>query len=291
MFFIGLLGKKDKKIKILKKYLLILVGAIIFAAGLEFFLVPNNILDGGVVGVSMILQNYIKIPLGVFIVILNIPFLYLGYKQIGRRFTIASLFGIVAMSVFTSLFHPYPPLVTDPFLACIFGGIVLGLGVGLVIKAGGTLDGSEMFSIFATRKLPVSVGEMVLGINVVIFIFAGFVFTWESALYSMIAYFIAAKVMDVTIEGVNESKSVFIISTKYKEISEEISKELGRSTTLLNAEGGYSGAETKVVFCVVTKLEESKLKDLVEEIDDGAFVSIGHVSEVSGANFKKRDIH
>lgn len=285
------MAKKEKTRKLIQKYITILVGSAIFAAGLEFFLIPNNILDGGVVGISMILQNYIKVPLGLFIVLFNIPFLYLGYKQIGRRFTLASLVGIILMSVFTSLFHQYPPLINDPFLACIFGGIVLGLGVGLVIKAGGTLDGSEMFSIFATKKLPVSVGEMVLGINVIIFLIAGFVFSWESALYSMITYFIAAKVMDVTIEGINESKSVLVISSKYTEITQEISKELGRSSTLLHAEGAYRGEETKVVFCVITRLEESKLKELIYDIDENAFMSVGHVAEVTGANFKKRDIH
>lgn len=279
------------KITIIQKYALVLIGSILFAAGLEFFLIPNKILDGGVVGISMIAQHYMNLPLGVFIVILNIPFIYLGYKQIGTSFTIASIFGIITMSIFTSVFHPYPPLITDPFLACIFGGIILGLGVGLVIRSGGTLDGSEMFSIFATKKLPISVGEMVLIINVIIFIVSGFVFTWESALYSMISYFIAAKVMDTVIEGINESKSVMIISKEYRKISEEILKELGRGVTLLKAEGGYSGEETKVIFCVITRIEEARLKEIVTSIDKAAFLSIGNISEVAGANFKKRDIH
>lgn len=275
----------------IKKYTLILLGAVLFAAGLEFFLIPNKILDGGVVGVSMIAQHYIQLPLGIFIVLLNIPFIYLGYKQIGTSFTLASIFGIITMSVFTSVFHPYPPLITDPFLACIFGGIILGLGVGLVIRSGGTLDGSEMFSIFATKNLPISVGEMVLIINVIIFVISGFVFTWESALYSMISYFIAAKVMDVVIEGINESKSVMIISKEYRQISDAIQDRLGRGVTLLKAEGGYSGDNTKVIFCVITRIEEAKLKEIVMSMDKNAFLSIGNISEVSGANFKKRDIH
>lgn len=279
------------RVAILQKYLLIILGSIIFAAGLEFFLIPNKILDGGVVGVSMIVQRYIDLPLGVFIVLLNIPFVYLGYKQIGGSFTVASIFGIIIMSVSTSVFHPYPPLITDPFLACIFGGIILGLGVGLVIRSGGTLDGSEMFSIFATKKLPISVGEMVLIINIVIFIIAGFVFSWESALYSMISYFLAAKVMDIVIEGINESKSVMIISKEYRQMTECIQNQLGRGVTLLKAEGGYSGDETKVIFCVITRIEEATLKEIVTQIDKNAFLSIGNISEVAGANFKKRDIH
>ncbi|MDO4813731.1 MAG: YitT family protein [Gemella sp.] len=275
----------------IQKYALITLGAILFAAGLEFFLIPNNILDGGVVGISMIIQRYIDLPLGIFIVLLNIPFIYLGYKQIGVSFTVASIFGIIVMSSFTSVFHPYPPLITDPFLACIFGGIILGLGVGLVIRSGGTLDGSEMFSIFATKNLPLSVGDMVLIINVIIFTVAGFVFSWESALYSMISYFVAAKVMDVVIEGINESKSVMIISKEYEEISSAIQDRLGRGVTLLKAEGGYSGEDTKVIFCVITRIEEAKLKEIVMDMDSNAFLSIGNISEVAGANFKKKDIH
>lgn len=279
------------KLSYFKKYFVILLGSIIFAAGLEFFLIPNHILDGGVVGLSIIAYHYIKIPLGIFIFILNIPFLYLGYKQIGLQFTLASIFGIITLSIATSLFHPYPPLITDPFLACIFGGIILGVGVGLVIRSGGTLDGSEMFSIFITRKLPISVGEMVLVINVVIFIISGFIFSWESALYSMISYFIASRVMDTVIEGLNDSKSVMIISKEYQAISTAIQEQLGRGVTLLLAEGGYSGDDTKVVFCVITRIEESILKQIVTTVDKNAFLSIGNIAEVSGANFKKRDIH
>lgn len=276
---------------IFKKYFLILLGSVIFAAGLEFFLIPNEILDGGVVGISMLVQYYFNLPLGIFIFILNIPFLYLGYKQIGKDFTIASIFGVIALSVMTAVFHPYPPLVTDQFLACVFGGIILGIGVGLVIRYGGTLDGSEMFSIFATKNLPISVGEMVLGINIIIFLISGVVFSWQSALYSMISYFIAAKVMDIVIEGLNDSKSVMIISKEYRKISNDIQKNLGRGVTLLNGEGGYSGEDIKVIFCVITRIEESTLKNIVFNNDNNAFLSIGNIAEVSGANFKKRDIH
>ena len=191
----------------------------------------------------------------------------------------------------TLIFHPFPPLVTDPFLACIFGGIILGIGVGLVIRNGGTLDGSEMFSIFVTKNLPISVGEMVLSINIVIFIISGFIFSWESALYSMISYFIAAKVMDIVIEGLNDSKSIMIITKEYENISHDIQTKLGRGVTLLHAEGGYSGEDTKVIYCVITRIEESLLKNIVVSNDKNAFLSIGNIAEVSGGNFKKKDIH
>ena len=281
----------ENTIEFLKKYISIIIGSLIFAAGLDFFLIPNNILDGGVIGISIIARHFLGFPLGVFIFLFNIPFLFLGYKQIGRGFSVASVFGIIILSFATSYFHKFPPLVTDPFLACVFGGIILGIGVGLVIRNGGTLDGSEMFSIYATKKLPISVGEMVLGINVVIFIASGFVFSWEAALYSMISYFIASKVMDIVIEGLNDSKSVMIISSNYQTISQEIQDRLGRGVTLLHGEGGYTGHETKIIFCVITRIEESKLKKIVFKNDRGAFLSIGTVSEVSGRNFKKKDIH
>ena len=255
----------ENTIEFLKKYISIIIGSLIFAAGLEFFLIPNNILDGGVIGISIIVRHYLGLPLGIFIFILNIPFLYLGYKQIGRGFAVASIFGISVLSLATVWFHNSSPLVTDPFLACIFGGIILGVGVGLVIRNGGTLDG--------------------------IFIVSGFVFTWEAALYSMISYFIASKVMDIVIEGLNDSKSVMIISSNYQVISQEIQDRLGRGVTLLHGEGGYSGHETKIVFCVITRIEESKLKKIVFKNDRSAFLSIGTVSEVSGGNFKKKDIH
>ena len=281
----------ENTIEFSKKYISIIIGSLIFAAGLEFFLIPNNILDGGVIGISIITRHFLGFPLGVFIFLFNIPFLFLGYKQIGKGFSVASVFGIIVLSVATSYLHKFPPLITDPFLACVFGGIILGIGVGLVIRNGGTLDGSEMFSIYATKKLPISVGEMVLGINVIIFIASGFVFSWEAALYSMISYFIASKVMDIVIEGLNDSKSVMIISSNYQVISQEIQDRLGRGVTLLHGEGGYTGHETKIIFCVITRIEESKLKKIVFKNDRGAFLSIGTVSEVSGGNFKKKDIH
>ena len=281
----------ENTIEFSKKYISIIIGSLIFAAGLEFFLIPNNILDGGVIGLSIIARHYTGLPLGVFIFLFNIPFLFLGYKQIGRGFSVASVFGIIILSVATSYLQKFSPLITDPFLACVFGGIILGIGVGLVIRNGGTLDGSEMFSIYATKKLPISVGEMVLGINVIIFIASGFVFSWEAALYSMISYFIASKVMDIVIEGLNDSKSVMIISSNYQVISQEIQDRLGRGVTLLHGEGGYTGHETKIIFCVITRIEESKLKKIVFKNDRDAFLSIGTVSEVSGGNFKKKDIH
>lgn len=275
----------------LPRIILITLGAIIMAVALELFLIPNALLDGGIVGISIILSQLTGMQLGLFIFILNIPFFYLGYKQIGLTFALSTAYGITVLSIATSQLHSVQAFVNEPFLATIFGGLILGIGVGLVIRVGGSLDGSEIFSIVVTKYLPFSVGEIVMIINLVIFTVAGFVFTWTSAMYSIIAYFIAYKTMDVVILGIDESKSVFIITDEYEEISKAIMHRLGRGVTYLNGEGAYTNDEKKVIFTVITRLEEAKLKSLVHEKDINAFVAIGNVSEVHGGNFKKRDIH
>ena len=168
---------------------------------------------------------------------------------------------------------------------------IFGLGVGLVIRYGGSLDGSEISAILISSKAPFSVGEIVMLINFFIFAAAGFVFNWESAMFSVVAYFIASKMIDVTVQGFDESKAVWIISDTYRDIGEAINDRLGRGVTYLNGEGAYTGEDKKVLFCVITRLEESKLKDIVTEIDNTAFLSIGDVSEVKGGRFKKREIH
>ncbi|QFG01271.1 YitT family protein [Psychrobacillus glaciei] len=270
---------------------MIAVGAILMAVGLELFLVPNLILDGGVVGVSIILSHLTGLRLGVFIFILNIPFFFLGYKQIGKTFALSTLFGITVLSIFTSLLHKVDPVTTDLLLSTVFGGIVLGIGVGLVIRNGGSLDGSEILAILFNKALPFSVGEIIMIINLVIFSVAGFVFTWEQAMYSFLAYFIAFKTIDIVIQGLDESKSVYIISDYIEDIGDTIMDRLGRGVTYLHGEGAFTGDNKKVIFTVITRLEEAKLKTIVEEIDDHAFLAVGNIAEVRGGRFKKKDIH
>ncbi|HEU4963968.1 MAG TPA: YitT family protein [Bacilli bacterium] len=278
-------------LQLIKRIVLITLGAGLVAVGLEIFLVPNHIIDGGVVGISIITAYLTGWPIGMFLFLLNLPFLILGYKQIGKTFAISTLLGVTVMSVCTTFLHPVPELTDDKLLAAVFGGIILGVGVGLVIRNGGSLDGTEIIAILFNKKSPFSVGETVMFFNVFILASAGFVFGWDRAMYSLIAYYIAFKVIDITIDGFEESKSVWIISEKHQEIGEVLLARLGRGVTYLNGEGGYSGEEKKVVFCVVTRLEEAKLKLIVEEIDENAFLAVGNVAEVKGGRFKKRDIH
>ncbi|MDF2814460.1 MAG: hypothetical protein K0Q81_660 [Paenibacillus sp.] len=277
--------------KFLRKVIVIILGSALVSVGLEIFLVPNNIIDGGIVGLSIISSHLSGLPLGIFLFLLNLPFLFLGYKQIGKTFAISTLFAVALMSIGTFLLHPVPPLTIEPLLATVFGGITLGVGVGLVIRSGGSLDGTEIVAILVNKKSPFSVGEIVMFINIFILGSAGFVFGWDQAMYSLIAYYIAFKMIDITIEGFEESKSVWIISERNKEIGDAIIHRLGRGVTFLNGEGGFSGDNKRVIFCVITRLEEAKMKSIVEDLDPAAFLAVGNIHDVKGGRFKKKDIH
>ncbi|MEH7376797.1 Uncharacterized membrane-anchored protein YitT, contains DUF161 and DUF2179 domains [Bacillus sp. OV166] len=279
------------KRKILQRILLITLGATLMAVGLEIFLVPNNVIDGGITGISIMLSYVTGWKLGIFLFILNIPFFFIGYKQIGKTFALSTLYGIIILSIGTSLLHPVPAFTQDILLATVFGGIVLGIGVGIVIRYGGSLDGTEILAILFNNKLPFSVGEIIMFFNLFILGCAGFVFTWDRAMYSLIAYFVAYKTIDITITGLDESKSVWIISDNAKQIGDAIMNRLGRGVTYINGEGAYSGDDKKVIFCVINRLEEAKLKEIVTENDDSAFLAVADIAEVRGGRFKKKDIH
>ncbi len=277
--------------KIFLRIIMVSLGAIIMALGLELFLVPNHIMDGGIVGVSIITSHLLNLPLGIFIFILNLPFIFLGYKQIGKTFALSTGLGITVLSLATLVLHNIHPFTEDTLLATVFGGMILGVGVGIVIRYGGSLDGTEILAILFNSKTPFSVGEIIMFFNVLIFTVAGFVFNWEQAMYSIIAYYIAYKMIDIVIQGLEESKSVYIISDDIDEIGQTIMDRLGRGVTFLHGEGAYTGNDKKVIFTVITRLEESKLKSIVAEIDDNAFLAIGNIAEVKGGRFKKKDIH
>ncbi|ERI09497.1 YitT family protein [Aneurinibacillus aneurinilyticus] len=283
--------KKSAKLKIARRIIFIFLGSLLFSLGLEVFLVPNQIIDGGITGVSIMLAHLTGLKLGWFLFFLNLPFLFIGYKQIGKTFALSTLFGIAVMSVSTTLLHHVPEVTGDPLLAAVFGGIILGIGVGMVIRSGGSLDGTEIVAILFNKKVPFSVGEMVMFLNIFILGSAGFIFGWDRAMYSLIAYFIAFKMIDITIQGLDESRSVWIISDKHREIGEALLARLGRGVTYLNGEGAYTGEDKKVIFCVITRLEEAKLKSIIEDIDESAFLAVGSVNDVKGGNFKKKDIH
>lgn len=275
----------------LKRALFITLGAFLVAIGLEIFLVPNSIIDGGIIGISILVAHLTGVPIGVYTFVFNLPFLIVGYQMIGRTFAFTTLLSVTLLSVFVSLLNAFHPLTVDPLLAAVFGGVVLGIGVGTIIRYGGSLDGTEIVAILFTRRLAFSVGEIVMFFNIFILGSAGFVFGWDHAMYSLIAYFVAFKMIDITIEGLNESKSVTIISDNPDEISDAIQSRLGRGVTHIYGKGGYTGEDKELLYVIVTRLEVAKLKSIVLEYDPGAFIAIEHVADVMGGRFRKKAIH
>jgi uncharacterized membrane-anchored protein YitT (DUF2179 family) len=278
-------------LKYLKKYMLLLIGSIMYAIGLEEFLVPNNVIDGGVVGVSIMASFLTKLPLSLFIVAFNLPFLYLGYKQIGKNFAFSTIFAVCSLSFWVGIFHPIPEVTNDLFLAAIFGGITVGIGVGLIIRYGGSLDGTEIVAIILDKRTGFSVGEVVMFMNIFILGCAGLVFSWDKAMYSLVAYFVAFKVIDITIQGLDETKGVWIVTDNPGEIADALLARLGRGVTMFYGEGGYTGENKKILYSVITRLEIAKLKTIVQELDGNAFVSITEVHDVLGGQTKKKAIH
>lgn len=282
---------KQKNIVLnISRVFFMMLGAALASIGLEIFLIPNNVIDGGIVGISIITSYFTKLPLGLFTFLLNIPFFIIGYKQIGKTFAISTLFSVICFSIGVSILHPIPGITEDIFLATVFGGIILGIGVGLIIRNGGSIDGTEIVAIMLDRKLPFSIGEIVMFFNVFILGGSGFVFGWDRAMYSLIAYFIAYKAIDVTVEGLDESKAVFVVSDKYTDIASAISSRLGRGVTLLDGQGAYKGESTKVIYSVVSRLEIAKIKSIIHGFDDDALITIGSV-EASGKRYGKKAIH
>ena len=280
-----------KASELFAKAVLLLLGSLVFAVGLEAFLVPNQIIDGGIVGVSIIVSYLTETKLAIWLVLFNLPFIYFGYRQIGKTFAVVTLTAILLMSVFTIVLHDIQPFTDDLLLSTVFGGFLLGAGIGLVIRAGGSLDGTEILAVAFTNRLPFSVGEIVMFFNIFILGTAGFVFSWDRAMYSLLTYFIAFKTIDVVLEGIDQSKAAWIITNAPEEIGQAIMDRLGRGVTYLHGEGAYTGDRKKVVFTVISRLEETKLKDILDDYDEKAFLAIGNIHDVRGGQFKKKNIH
>lgn len=283
--------KKSKLSQYVKKYIYIFIGSIITAIGLEIFLIPNNIIDGGVVGVSIMLSAITGLPFGAFLILINLPFLYLGYKHIGKAFAIATTFAVISLSFWSSVFLPVLPVTNDYFLAAVFGGIITGTGVGLIIRNGGSLDGTEIVAILTDTKTVFSVGEIVMFINLFILSSASLVFGWDKAMYSLVAYFVIAKMIDVVLKGLEETYSVMIVTSQHTDILNRLMLEMDKGVTVLHGEGGYTKEKRKILYCVVTRLEIDKLKNMVLDIDEGAFVTINPVSDIVGGRLRVKKNH
>ncbi|MCM3573732.1 MULTISPECIES: YitT family protein [Mesobacillus] len=284
--------KKKRIVKEVTQLVTITIGAIIAAFGLDLFLVPNAILDGGVIGLSIIAAELTNISMSIFLIVFNLPFLYIGYRRMGLKFTLRTLYGVIILSGATAYLHHFEPVTDDLFLATIIGAVILGTGVGLVIRAGGALDGTEIIAILVSKKRTVSVGQIVMVMNLFIFILAALlVFSWETAMYSIITYFIAFKMIDVVVEGMEELKSVTIISDVPEEIAEALLKQLGRGMTYIQGQGVFSNEPKKIIYTIVSRIELSTLRSVVDEIDPNALVAIENVADVSGSNFDKSGGH
>lgn len=278
---------KNLNIDLLQRIFILTLGAVIASIGIEYFLVPNHIIDGGIVGLSIMGAHLANIPLGVFLFFLNLPFIWVGWRKLGRLFALSSLYGVVVFSLITTFTHPDRAVTNDFILAAVFGGAIVGVGVGIVIRYGGTLDGTEIVAVLAGKRTVFSVGEIIMFLNLFILSSAGFVFGWDKAMYSLIAFFIAHKAIDLTVEGLDESKSVWIVSNKYKELGDAIEEELGRKVTYVNGTTESQRIADGVMFCVIARFEEQKLKSIIKNYDRQAFVVISNVHEVMGKRHRQ----
>lgn len=267
-------------------FLAITFGAALAAFSLEEFLIPSTILDGGITGVSMILNQLFGKGIGIFIIVLNIPFFLIGLRQLGWRFLIRGVYGIVLFSVMLEVFNGLPQVTSEPLLGVVFGGVTLGAGVGLVLRYGGCLDGTEIVAMLISKKTDFSVGQIIFGINIVIYAVAGILFGWDRALYSLLTYFISFKVIDMVEEGLEQGKAVIIITNEGKTVADTLYKHLGRTCTLVEGTGLVSGRK-EILYCVVTRIEIPEVKRIVKSSDQSAFVTISDVSEIIGNHIKR----
>lgn len=289
------MGSGKKQSVVLRKVLralAVIIGAFITAYGLEAVLIPNNVSDGGVTGLSIVGSELIDLPLGLLIAVLNVPFIFLGYKQIGKSFAINSVLGIASLAIGTITMHHIKPILEgDTLLVTVVGGIIIGFGMGLALRNGGALDGIDMLAVLLSRKLPFGTSDLILFLNAFVFIVVSTVFGLQGAIMSGIAYYIASKVIHIVEEGLSGAKTFKIISKYPETMVETIRDRLGRGATYNVVEGGYSNEQFKEITCVINRLEESKMKEIIYEIDPSAFVMVYDVAEVKGGNFKKHDIH
>lgn len=275
-------------------FIYLLLGITSAAFGLKGFLMPSAFIDGGVMGISLMINGLFGISLSILIICFNLPFLALAYISIGKRFAVKSVIGIILLAV-AIVVLPFPEITDDKILIAAFGGLFLGLGIGLAIRGGAIIDGTEVLAIFISRKTSLTVGNVILIFNVIIFLNAAYFLSTEVALYAILTYFSASKTVDFVIDGIEEFMGITIISEKNEEIRVAIIDNLGRGCTIFKAENGFAKEgearrPVNVVYTVITRLEMSKLKTEVDKIDRNAFIIMASVKDAKGGMIKKKPI-
>lgn len=269
---------------------LIVLGILSAGLGLKGFLLPSRFIDGGATGISMLTSTMLQVPLWILILVINVPFILIGYWQISKVFSAKSAIAIIGLSGCLAIVK-YPDITEDKLLTAVFGGFFVGAGIGFTIRGGGVLDGTEVAALLLSKKIGVTVGDVILILNIFIFSVAAVFLGIEPALYSMLTYFSASKTIDFIIHGIEEYNGVIIVSSRSEEIKTSILKDLGRGVTVYKGRGGLTEVEQDSLFCVVTRLEVHKIKRIIKEIDETSFIVVHPISDVSGGMVKKRILH
>jgi len=272
----------------------ILIGVVSAAFGLKGFLLPNSFIDGGVMGISLLTREITGFSLPLLIVVINLPFLYLGFSQIGKRFAFKSVTAIIFLALALQ-FIPFEAITSDKLLISVFGGFFLGVGIGFSVRGGAVIDGTEVLAIFLNKKTGLSIGDIILLFNVIIFIFGAYILSVEVALYAILTYIIASKTVDFVVEGVDEYTGLTIISAKSEELRQMLTEELGKGVTIFSGKQGYKQEgetlkETDIVYTVITRLEIAELEREIEKIDTSAFIIYSSIKGTKGGRVKKRPL-
>jgi uncharacterized membrane-anchored protein YitT (DUF2179 family) len=279
--------------RILKDVLLILIGVFSAAFGFKGFLLTNHFIDGGATGISLLVSAVTDIPLYYLIPAINLPFILMGYKIMGKQFAIKTAFGIAALAIVLATVS-FPNVTNDNLLVAVFGGFFLGAGIGFAVRGGAVIDGTEVLAIFLSKKIGSTLGDIIMVINVFIFGAAAYYLGVEKALYSMITYISATKTLDFLIEGIEEYIGVTIISPRSEDIRNMLINQLGRGVTVYNGQSGFGKSgereQIDILYSVMTRLELNKLNTEIEKIDADAFVVMHSIKDTKGGMLKKRPL-
>ncbi len=279
----------------IKNWLLIIIGIFSATFGLESFLLPNSFIDGGVMGISLLVRELTKLPLAILIIGINIPFLILGYAQVGKQFAIKSIIAITGLGLALTFIH-FPVITSDKLLVSVFGGFFIGAGIGFAVRGGSVLDGTEVLAIYVSKRTGLTMGDIILLLNIIIFSVAAYVLSIQTAMYSVLAYLSASKTVDFIIVGVEEYTGVTLVSMHSEEIRLMIIQKMGRGVTIYNGKRGFGKRGDQlnsmdIIYTVITRLEVAKLQTEVEKIDPNTFIVMNPVKDTKGGMIKKRPLH